>query len=159
MSNVENKPEDKPFTKQELKQLDLIRPHIPFLDIIGNVTPQQAETLIPYLKPTVHESLCTCICNSIFNYKKLDGDCKEKCIEVLKPKLSVYTFLSDKRKATSKSLLKKRGRYLEETSSGLPTIVSSVLPSLGLALQKAAEQKAQEQAKRKLRKKKKNKKK
>ena len=143
-----NQEEDRPFTKEQLKQLDALRPYVPFLDIMGSISPQQSEILTPYLKPAVHDALCTCVSNAIFNYKKFDNDCKERCVSVLKPKISHYTFLSDKRKTASKGLLRKRGKYIEETSTGIPIIVSSVLPSLGKALEKAAKQKAEAQAKR-----------
>jgi hypothetical protein len=158
MTDESHEEKQKPYSKQELKELEALRPYVPFLDVMSSISPQQSDVLIPYLKPNVHDSLCACISNSLFNFEGFEQKCKEKCAHVLKSKLDHYAFLSDKRHTCSKGLLKKRGKYLEETSSGLPTLVSAVLPSFSKALTRAAKQKAEATAKRKLNSKKKVKK-
>ena len=140
--------EQKAFSKDELKQLDALRSYVPFLEVMSNMSPQQSETLLPYLKSTVHDPLCTCVSNSIFNFKNFDPDCKEKCANLIKSKLESYAFLSDKRKTGSSTLLKKRERHLHETSSGLPTLIGAVLPSLAKTLKRAADQKEAKRTKK-----------
>lgn len=113
------------------KTLEYMCHHLPLMELMRDLSPQQCETLMPYIKTSTHDALCTCVYNALFNYDRLSEEDRARCKESLKSKAENYRFLSDKSQTLSKRYLKKREQYLEQSGAGFPAILAAVLPLLG----------------------------
>ncbi len=125
----ETAPKSKRKTKVDV-QMEYMCRHLPLLELMRDLSPQQCETLTPYLKSTCHNAICCCIFNCMYNYSSFSPELKARCKESMKSKLDNYTFLSDKSLTTSPKNLKKREQILEQSGSGFPAILAAVLPLL-----------------------------
>jgi hypothetical protein len=148
MVKVNSQSEGK-YSKDQLKQLQSMRSYVPLLEIMRDLTPQQSEALLPYLKSTCHDSLCVCIFNALFNFNKFTEDEKASVVHALKSKKDTYQWLGDKCNTCSKGLLKKRQRLLEQSGGAFPTILKPVLPIFAESLIRADKQKADQKRKKK----------
>lgn len=117
--------------KRSEKVLDYMCHHLPLLELMRDLSPQQCEALMPFIKPSAHDALCSCVYNALFNYQRFTEEDKLRCKESMKSKLDNYRYLSDKSQTTSKRYLKRRQEYLEQSGSGFPAILAAVLPLLG----------------------------
>jgi hypothetical protein len=113
------------------KNLEYMCQHLPLMELMREMSPQQCETLMPFIKSSAHDALCNCVYNAIYNFETFSPEAKAKCRESMKSKSENYKFLSDKSQTLSKRYLKKRGEYLEQSGSGFPAILAAVLPLLG----------------------------
>lgn len=116
---------------RDAKKLEYMCQHLPLMELMRDLSPQQCEALMPFIKTSAHDALCNCVYNAIFNYKSFSNEEKERCKESMKSKLENYRFLSDKSRTLSKRNLKKREQYLEQSGAGFPAILAAVLPLLG----------------------------
>jgi hypothetical protein len=113
---------------RDQKKLEYMCQHLPLMELMRDLSPQQCESLMPFIKTSAHDALCNCVYNALFNYKELTEEDKAKCKESMWSKLDNYRFLGDKSQTLSKKVLKKRGEYLEQSGSGFPAILAAVLP-------------------------------
>ena len=116
---------------QEEKKLEYMCQHLPLMELMRDLSPQQCETLMPFVKTSAHDALCNCVYNAIFNYKSFSPEQRTQCIESMKSKLDNYKFLGNQSNTVSKKRLKQRESYLEQSGSGFPAILAAVLPLLG----------------------------
>lgn len=114
-------------TKRD-RELDYLRSHIPLMKIMRELTPEQCESLIPFVKSSAHDALCSCIYNAIYNFRKLPQQDAENLKSALSSKIQNYKYLSEKRSPLTARQVRQREAILEQSGSGLPAILTAVLP-------------------------------
>lgn len=136
MTKTQKKVLEKPKPRRisQKKEIEYLRKHIPLFNIMRDMSAEQCESLMPFIKTQTHDAICTCIYNAITNFRKMPEDNVKPLREALLPKLNNYRYLSKRKNVTSKRGLKKRETLLEQSGGGLPFILASVLPLLGSLL-------------------------
>jgi len=128
-SKKADKPRRKRLTKRD-KTLHYMRDHVPLMNVIRDLSPEQSEVLMPYIRPSAYDALCTCTFNALYNYKRLSEEDAKNLKVALASKQRNYEYLSDRMHATDKKQLKKREEIIAQSGSGFPAILAAVLPLL-----------------------------
>lgn len=117
-------------TEFEQEQIQYLKEQLPLIQVLRELTPQQAQIILPYIDCRSHDAICYCVDNALRNYSKFDRENVLKMKETLTPKLLNYRYLSDKKLTSSDKVRQRRGAILEQSGEGLPLILSAVLPLL-----------------------------
>ena len=120
----------KKFGPDQKREMKYLRQHLPLMKVMHGLSPDQCEMLMPFIKTSAHDALCTCVFNALCNHEKFDGEVITNLQKALSPKANNYRYLSDKMKTCSHKQLTRRGNILVQSGSGFPAILAAVLPLL-----------------------------
>jgi hypothetical protein len=118
------------FSTEQKKEIRYLRQHLPLMKVMHDLSPDQCDMLMPFIKTSAHDALCVCVFNALRNYEKFDEDEIGNLQKALTPKVNNYRYLSDKKKTCDHKQLTRRGNILVQSGSGFPAILAAVLPLL-----------------------------